>query len=185
MTNLKNEIWKDLREYHGYQASNMGRIKSLKKEWMAGRNTKRTHGDIILKPKVDNGYYRVTLCKEGTRRKTTKISRLVMLAFHGKSGLIVNHKDCNKLNDKLDNLEYCTLSENVQHAIKNNRFNPKHGETHPDAVLKERQVRVIKYIAKYLNPPRGTFKRIADTLRVNKNTVYDIAKGKNWKHVKV
>lgn len=57
--------------------------------------------------------------------KSNKAHRYIISAFLGESNLEVNHKDCNKGNNHLNNLEYMTRKENANHAVKNGRF-PKH-----------------------------------------------------------
>lgn len=67
-----------------------------------------------------NIYTRITI-----HSKTYKAHRLIASAFLGVSTLEVNHKDCNKGNNKINNLEYMTRRENMLHAVANERF-PKH-----------------------------------------------------------
>lgn len=57
--------------------------------------------------------------------KSNKAHRYIISAFFGESSLEVNHKDCNKGNNNISNLEYMTRRDNAIHAVKNNRF-PKH-----------------------------------------------------------
>lgn len=106
------EIWKDIKGYEGlYQVSNLGNIKSLK------RNT--TH-ERILVPRVGrDGYKYVGLCKDGII-KTKKIHRLVAETFIPNPTNLsqINHKDGNKINNLLENLEWCNASYNQKHAIK-------------------------------------------------------------------
>ena len=96
------EIWKDINGYEGlYRISNLGRVKSLEKEWISGNGIKKWHPDIILNPgKGNNGYKVVLLYKNG--RKTKTIHRLVAEAFikneYTKSQ--INHIDGNKNNNK-------------------------------------------------------------------------------------
>lgn len=103
------EIWKDIKGFEGlYQVSNLGRVKSLKK-------------DIIMKPsKHREGYLYYILRKQG--RKTFKAHRLVAITFipNPESKPEVNHKDGNKKNNSADNLEWLTRSENAIHAKENN-----------------------------------------------------------------
>lgn len=100
-----------------YMVSNLGSVRSLH-----NRNTK----DLILKYGVSgSGYAIVTLCK-GENRYTRTIHRLVAEAFLGESKLVVNHKDGNKLNNRLDNLEYVTRSQNILHALDNGLFTPNY-----------------------------------------------------------
>ncbi len=73
----------------------------------------------FLKPIIENGYYRVGLSFNG-KSKTYKLHRLIAECFiekvEGKTQ--VNHKDCNKLNNDVSNLEWCNNSENQLHAYK-------------------------------------------------------------------
>lgn len=118
------EIWKPVSGYEGfYEVSNLGRIKSLRRD-VAIPNSKlgtvgyRTYPERI-KPCVENrrGYYQVTLSKE-TKHRTLSVHRLVALAFipNPDNKPYVNHIDGNKKNNCVSNLEWCTASENNWHA---------------------------------------------------------------------
>lgn len=101
------EIWKDIKNYEGiYQVSNLGRVKSRKK---------------ILKP-GGKEYHTVRLSKNGEQR-TFYIHRLVADAFipnpMGKEQ--VNHKDEDKYNNNINNLEWVTFKENMNHGTKQDR----------------------------------------------------------------
>lgn len=112
------EIWKDIKGYEGlYQVSNLGRVKSIPRKY-----TKKE--ERILKATIDHGYMTIWLFKKG-KGKGKRIHRLVAENFINKTNderNIVNHKDGNKANNKVDNLEWCTQKENVNHAIKNGLF---------------------------------------------------------------
>ena len=106
------EIWKDIIGYEGlYQISNYGNVKSIKR-------------DKILKPQVNGrGYLSVGLSKNG-KHKTFRLNRLVMITFVGyeEGKDQVNHIDGDKTNNRLDNLEWCTQSENMIHAFANGLY---------------------------------------------------------------
>ena len=112
-----NEIWKDIDEFEGlYQVSNLGNVKSL--------NYRHTGKERILKPLTDKyGYLFVTIYKNG-KLKNYKIHRLVAKAFipnpDGKPE--VNHKDENKINNCVDNLEWMTSKENINYGTRNERI---------------------------------------------------------------
>lgn len=124
------EIWKDVEGYEGlYRVSNKGRIKSL--------NYKNTQRIKILKQyESTNGYLRTCLCKNGIA-KFFLIHRLVAQAFiNNQHNLLeVNHIDGNKQNNNVNNLEWCTRSENNVHAIKNNLRKIKRGKDNPNSKI--------------------------------------------------
>lgn len=106
-----NEIWKDSPYFpEKYEISNMGNL----------RNKERNH---IYKNTNKNGdYFSIVLTYKGMK-KSTRIHRLVAETFipNPNKYPCVNHKDFNKQNNKVDNLEWCTYSDNTKHAIKNNK----------------------------------------------------------------
>lgn len=104
----EKEIWKDIQGYEGkYKISNLGRVKSL--------NYHRTGKEQIRTPrKQPNGYLIVELFKNGIQ-KNFLIHRLIAQAFIENPENLpqVNHIDENKLNNRVDNLEWCTNKYNV------------------------------------------------------------------------
>lgn len=117
------EIWKDIKGYEGlYQVSNLGRVKSLKRKVYAGRNRLRWQYERIMSNNKSNGngYLIVSLNKE-SKDKNKYIHRLVAEAFipNPNNYLYVNHKDENRKNNKVDNLEWCT-------ALYNNIYQNAH-----------------------------------------------------------
>lgn len=105
------EIWKDIKGYEGlYQVSNLGRVKSL--------NYRRTKKEKILKTKESkDGYLRVTL-SNNKDNKIYFIHRLVAQTFlcNPYNHKEVNHKDENKRNNYVDNLEWCTRKYNINYG---------------------------------------------------------------------
>lgn len=111
------EIWKDIKEYEGlYQVSNKGNVKSL--------NYNHTKEEKILRLGVDrNGYLIVNLYKNG-KCKSLRVHRLVLRTFNpveNMDKLEVNHKDENKKNNNLDNLEWCSRSYNNNYGSRTQR----------------------------------------------------------------
>lgn len=120
------EIWKDAVGYEGlYQVSNLGQVKSL--------NYKRTDKERILKPVLTKGYYSIGLCKNG-KCKRSYVHKLVVEAFLGKisNGLVVNHLNEIKSDNRLENLEICTQKENINYGTCKARISESlRGEKHP------------------------------------------------------
>lgn len=107
------ELWKDIEGYPGYQVSNLGRVRS------------NNYGRInyVLKLRVDkDGYYRVMI-KKDKKDKLFGVHRLVALTFisNPNNYPCVNHKDENKQNNCVDNLEWCTVQYNDTYGTARQR----------------------------------------------------------------
>jgi len=114
---MVKEIWKDIKEYEGlYQVSNLGRVKSLGN---GGFNQFQGVERILSLCANSSGYYIVVLVNSLVK-KTKSVHRLVSLNFikNPNNDKVVNHKDGNKLNNYIDNLEWCSYSENAKHAYR-------------------------------------------------------------------
>jgi len=173
------EIWKDIPGYEGlYQASDFGNIKSL------SRKIKCKNGKLVLfhgkniTPYINNtGYYKVRLHKKNIS-KTDYVHRIIMKTFKENKNFHVNHMDNNPLNNNINNLEWCTQKENVNHAMKLNLF-PK-AEKNGMAKLTNEDVIIIKKL-------KGKLKQttIALLYGVDKTCINQIMKGKTWKSIEV
>lgn len=132
------EIWKDIKYYEGlYQVSNLGRIKSLKRKVYAGRGRMRWQYERILSENKTNGngYKIVSLNKQG-KSQNKYIHRLVAETFleNPNDYKYINHKDENKANNCVNNLEFCTAQYNctyndlhIRNGLKNrnNKYSKK------------------------------------------------------------
>lgn len=125
----KMEIWKDIENYEGYyQVSNEGRIKSLERI-VKGVGNGGTFDKLIpekmMKLQTDK-YTSVTLTKDGTPHRVN-VHRLVANAFIPNPDNLpeVNHKDEDKTNNKVENLEWCSRDYNQQYGTKNQRMAEK------------------------------------------------------------
>lgn len=134
MENTEEEIWKET-EVQGYFISNLGNLK--------GRSNKNVKQQI-----GKTGYYVYALYPNGRKGgcKCVKIHRLVAKAFipNPENKPQVNHIDGNKLNNRWDNLEWCSNQENTIHAWKNGLCKNKKGEDNPVAKLTNEQAEWIR-----------------------------------------
>ena len=127
------EKWKNIHFKSRYDVSNYGRIRNN----LTGR---------ILKASYNQGYTVVNLYP---KKQRFRIHFLVLSIFKPTNKkLIINHKDGNKLNNNLSNLEWCTYSHNMFHAYKNNLIKPKKFENNGRAILNRKDVKEIRKLYK-------------------------------------
>ncbi len=162
------ETWKKIKAFD-YSVSSIGRVRN------------DSNGFILNLTLKHWGYYDVNLCKNPIR-KTVRVHRLVAEAFIPKDRKrkIINHKNGIKTDNRVENLEWCTMKENSQHAIKMGLMNPPKGEDNKASKLTENEVIEIK---KLLNDGVLSQYRIAKNFGVHKVTIFDIKYGNTWKHI--
>ena len=153
--------WIKLPKHSNYMVSETGEIYSLK--------TNR----ILKKQITKRGYYEVKLSEKG-KTKTHLLHRLVALCFFGKSTLTVNHKDSNKLNNHLINLEYCTQTENMKHAFENELM-----ESGIDRYNSKLNIKDIFYILNQKG--KKSTMAIGKEVGVDQSTIVRIQNGKRYK----
>lgn len=158
------EVYKEILFAKNYLVSNFGNVKSK-------RYNKPLKGFVN-----NSGYKRVQI---GSSKNKHFIHRLVAETFlkkeFGKE--FVNHKDGNKLNNSVDNLEWVTRSENDLHAFRNDLRKSRKGENHHNSKLTLSQVEEIKnLLSKNYN---CTY--IAEKYNVHRRTISDIKNKKTWK----
>lgn len=118
------EIWADVQGYEGkYQVSNHGRVKSLARYRKNNGNSQTFQEERILKQSINNCGYCIVELSLDAKRKRHSVHRLVASAFisndDGKEQ--VNHKDENKQNNHVDNLEWCSCKENNNYGSHNEK----------------------------------------------------------------
>jgi len=163
------EVWRAIPGFDGYEASNLGRIRSLKKN------------NILYKiPRLlDRGYCVVDIMRNLVKEQK-RVHCLIMLAFVGPKpeGYWTNHKDGNKQNNCIDNLEYTTPQDNVKHAFRTG-LNKCIGENNHNHKLTAKDVKEIrlKYTDGYLQST------LAQEYGVGPDQISRIVNYKVWRHV--
>lgn len=125
--NIMVEVWKDVVGYEGkYQVSNFGKVRSIDRVDASGKKRK---GRYLKSCKDKDGYLYV--CLSGGNVTTRRIHKLVAESFIGvcPTGYQVNHKDENKTNNRIENLEYVTAKQNINHGTAIKRRAEKRGYT--------------------------------------------------------
>ena len=138
------EIWKDIQGYEGfYQISNLGRVKSLERIVHKNNGVIQTRKERIMAERVStDGYYIAKLTLDGYS-KSIAIHRLVAIHFIPNPDNLpeVNHKDFDRTNNRVDNLEWCTHLENIRYSWAEGHYKGRFGKDNPNygnTVLKER-----------------------------------------------
>jgi hypothetical protein len=176
------EIWKDVIGYEGhYKVSNKGRVRSLTRYIKHPIHKKiRIKGKILKLENNRLGYKSIRLCKDGGSRKHF-VHRLVCRAFvdNPKNKPQVNHLDANPANNCVDNLEWCTQSENIKYAYDiGNKC--KEGEKNHMTHLTDKDILDIRNT--YM---LGIFyqREIADAYNIDQGEVSRIVNNKAWTHL--
>lgn len=159
------EFWKDIPNYEGYyQASTLGRIRSMDHYAMHSRGNTTVHrkGRIMKTSSNPDGYLSVLLSKEG-KSTTYRVHRLVAMTFipNPNNLPIINHKDLDKTNNVITNLEWVTQQENCLHAILNGH-SPEYKQKRKIYCTNTNTVyATIRDAAACTGVPRSTISRVA------------------------
>ena len=187
------EVWEELKTftktYNGvtikydvsgrYMISNHGNLRSLDRKDSIGRELEGRERKLRLNP---NGYLDVNLHKDG-KVLNCKVHRLVAETFlrNTDNKRTVNHIDGNKINNRVDNLEWATHTEQQKHAYDSGLKVSKKGEQCYNCKLTEAKVREIRE-RRTKNPEVWTFRKLAKEYGVSKSQIHRIISGELWKH---
>lgn len=119
--NNMEEIWKQINDR--FEISTLGRIRSIERDvFTYPNNTRHTPSKIMKFWKSSNGYYMYNV-----RGKQELVHRLVAEMFipNPNNYTYINHKDGNKTNNQVNNLEWCTQSHNIQEAVIQGKINSR------------------------------------------------------------
>ena len=160
-------MWQPIESSKGYEASDDGQVRSPRR---------------ILKPaKTPQGYLKVVVVYLDGKQKQRTIHSLVAEAFIGLRpiGMDINHLNGDKADNRLANLEYCSRSQNMRHAVETGLMPPppaKRGVDHYKSRLTEDQVHLIRkgYLEK-----KG-IAQMAREFSVGESTIRNIVRGNSW-----
>lgn len=137
-------------------------------------------GLMKTRDRAGTDYQIINLSKLDGSKRTFRVHRLVMMAFNpvkNMNELEVNHIDGNKKNNKLENLEWCTASENQIHAFKTGLNKPRKGEESNFSKLTEDDVKKVFELRE-----KGLLqKEIAEIVGCTKSNISCILRKKSWK----
>lgn len=172
---LATEEWRSVHEH--YEVSNLGRVRYV---------------NILAGSYSGSPYQRISFAsgQHGRSPQTKMVHTLVAQAFLGArpDGLVINHKDLNKWNNRVNNLEYVTQMENHLHARQNRDSwdtthldkNRRYGEEVNTAKLTADQVREIRRLYSEENVSNKELRRLYG---ISKGQVSKIVLRQNWKHI--
>lgn len=169
--NIETEIWKDIKGYEGkYQASSDGRIRNAKGK--------------VLKTYTDKcGYQLIGLYKDG-KSKTFRVHRIIYETLVGDIpiDLQINHKDFNRSNNKVSNLEVTTREENVRYSLQNtlranaydengNRISKGNSKINREIAEEIRMIYATEDV---------TYNDLAKAYGIKRSAIGDVITGKSW-----
>ena len=170
-----SEEWVPIVDYEGiYEISNFGGVRSAIKRG-------NVYKGRILKPKIINGGYHVVELRKNKKSHSFLVHRLVLKAFVGvcPDGKQINHKDGNKTNNNLENLEYVTASENVLHAFRIGLISHV-GEKNGNSKLTKENIYEIRRLA----ADGCSQASIARRFGVTRGHIHKIVYRNRWSHLK-
>lgn len=178
---MQEEYWREIPGYEGlYEASNFGRVRS--------KEGKKTHTDyhgnrqwksrIMKTKKMKDGCIQVSLWKNGSH-KDHLVYRLIATAFLGvppNEKYTVNHKDGNRENNSVENLEWMSLADNIRHGFRNGLYPTKQVVLKNDAfaVALRSEAEASRFLKRNHGYVSNRLKRKHNTCKSKNGVVYEI-----------
>ena len=174
------EKWRDVKGYEGlYKVSDTGKIRSVGRYKQAGNQYRSfsywVRGRELRFSTDKDGYSITSLTKDGVK-KNFKVHRIVAEAFipNEESKPLINHKDSDRANNSLYNLEWCTAKENAVHASEEGNLTK--GEQHSKSSLTQTECGFIEYWLDLGFSP----KEIGGVFNVSRSLISQIKLNKHW-----
>ena len=176
-------IWKYVKGYEKlYAVSDHGHVARLEYDVICTNGAIKHYECRFKKPTIKSGKYFIVILHKNKDAETCYVHRLMWEAHKGKvpEKYHINHKDGNKLNNVLDNLECITQKEHALHT----RYvlGQLIGENHWNAKIKESDVRMIRDLYQK-DSSYGRISEISRQLHISKRIISRVICGDRWKHV--
>lgn len=163
------EKWKVVEGFSKYLISNTGRVKNIVKL-------------RDLRFYNCNGYSKIELINDNSKDKKVFVHRLVALNFipNPSNKPQVNHIDGDKNNNNIENLEWCTASENMRHAFKEGLSVSLKGENSHNSKMTDEKVILLREM---YDSGEFLLKELAEEFNISITVTWNIAKRNTWKHI--
>lgn len=177
------EVWKKIRKYQRYSVSSHGRIRNdITGRILKPAPNKKGYLRLCLMPGLPPMVRRKSVPGKELKSDTVSVARMVAMEFKSNRKLLpeVNHLDGNKKNNKPNNLEWCTGSQNALHSYRTGLQFSRRGEDHHKARLTRKDILEIRSMWSY-----GTFsqKEIARKFGTVQGHISAVVRRVIWKHI--